>query len=179
MGDESAADAIFIPDTYPCPPGEYRVPHTEAIVSSKCTTITAFGRRYVGPHHDIYWFKGTPVVPGLRTTYPAFGQPAAKPVLSGVDEGSDGPVFRAQLQASDAVKICDTFPAKVLRRLKVQLQVASGTQLSAPALYGLGGGQHSVSAYLRKHCAPSPAFSRADTLQELAALHQQSLHSQW
>ena len=44
-------------------------------------------RRYVGPHHDKYWFKGTPVIPGLRTTYPAFGQPAAKPVLFGVDEG--------------------------------------------------------------------------------------------
>ena len=88
-------------------------------------------------------------------------------------------MFWAQIQTSDAAKICDTSPAKVLCRLKVQLQVASGTQLSAPALYGLGGGQHSVSAYLRKQCAPSPAFSRADTLQELAALHQQSLHSQW
>ena len=93
--------------------------------------------------------------------------------------GSDGPVFWAQAQTSDAAKICDASPAKVLRRLKVQLQVASGTQLSAPALYGLGGGQHSVSAYLQKHCAPSPAFSRAEILAELAALHQQSLHSQW
>ena len=88
-------------------------------------------------------------------------------------------MFWAQVQTSGAAKLCGASPAKVLRRLKVQLQVASGAQLSAPAMYGLGGGQHSVSAYLRKHCAPSLAFSRAEVMQELAALHQQSLHSQW
>ena len=98
---------------------------------------------------------------------------------AGCHVGINGPSFWGQAQTGDASKIIDTTPSKVLRRLKQQLGIRSGTELSAPALYGLGQGQHTVKAYLLKHCTPSPAFSHTDILQALTALQQHSPHSQW
>lgn len=93
--------------------------------------------------------------------------------------GPDSPSFWAHAQTDSATKIIDKAPSKVLLRLKEQLKAASGTQLSAPALYGLGGGQHSAKAHLQKHCTPLPALSATDITQWFMAIQQQSLHRQW
>ena len=93
--------------------------------------------------------------------------------------GQDGPSFWAQTQTDCAIKIVDKAPSKVLRRLKEQLDAASGTQLSGPALYGQGGGQHSMKAYLQKYCTPIPAVSATDITQWFKPLQQESLHRQW
>ena len=93
--------------------------------------------------------------------------------------GAEGPVFWAQAQTAGAIRIIDASPPRVLRRLKKQLRVTSGTEVSAPAMYSLGGGQHSARAYLRKYCTPTAAFSHADISQALAESQQQSLHCQW